>query len=245
MEKFTLETRGHSSTEYNLICVSHTGYSFVNKEYEEVSVPGRDTPFIKDNYTKPRVEIDVEAFLESEKLLDSAILIKRWLTNDVQDLPIILSNMGDYFLKGFLANKLDIQEVIHQTGHITLKFNCQPFLYHKNGINPVTIVANSSFVTGQLSNPCTEGRPLIKISCSGSSVKFSVGTNIVHLKNVDGTYYLDSEKMEMYMYDNNYNVVLQNSKMYSDFPILDGGLQDIVVMQGTVTELQITPRWRL
>lgn len=245
MENFTLETREHSSTEYNLICISHTGYSFSNFDYEEVSVPGRDTPFIKNNRTKPRVEIQVEAFLDSENLNEDAALIKKWLTNDVKDEPILLSNMNNYYLKGFLNNKLDIEEVIRQTGRINLSFNCQPFLYHVDGNKSTTLISNSQTVKRYIINPCTEGKPLIQISCQGESVKFSIGNNEVHLKNVDGTYYIDSDKMEMYMYDNNHNIVLQNSKMYCDFPILNEGKHEITVIEGTITKLSIIPRWRV
>ena len=118
MEKFSIETRGYSSDEYNLKCISHTGLNFTNSEYEEVSVPGRDTPFIKNKYTKPRVSVQVEAIVDSDDLITDASLIKRWLTNDVRDERIYLTNMGDYYLKGFLDNKLDIEQVIRQTGQI-------------------------------------------------------------------------------------------------------------------------------
>lgn len=245
MENFTLYTREHDSTEFNLICISHTGYSFTNNDYEEVSVPGRDTPFIRNNHTKPRVEIQVEAFLDSEELFETAALIKRWLTNDVTDQPIIISNMGDYYLKGFLNNKLNIEEVIRQTGRITFEFNCQPFLYHVDGEFPISMILNNSVTQSYIINPCTEGKPLIKIVCSGDVVKFSIGTQSVELRNVNGTYYIDSDKMEMYMYDASNNIVLQNSKMYSDFPTLGAGKHILTINQGTVSNFTITPRWRV
>lgn len=245
MEKFSIETRGYSSDEYNLKCISHTGLNFTNSEYEEVSVPGRDTPFIKNKYTKPRVSVQVEAIVDSDDLITDASLIKRWLTNDVRDERIYLTNMGDYYLKGFLDNKLDIEQVIRQTGQINFTFNCQPFLYHTSGDVEVVAIQDNEIKKDVLINPAHEGKPLIKISCSGEVVKFSIGGNQITLKNVDSTYYIDCQSMEMYMYDNSNNIVLQNSKMYSDFFILGEGRHTITVEEGTVSNLSITPRWRV
>lgn len=240
MERFDIITRGHKGSEFNIKCMSHNGFSGIGKSYNEVEVPGRDSPLIKDSYTRERFKLEVDVVVDSDNILRDAILIKRWLLGDIQDKPIELSNMEGYYFKGFLDNKLDISEVISQVGECTLKFNCQSYIRVKGGDLSVRML-NGAIITN---NTGVESKPLIKITCTGDC-KFMIGDSVVELRDVDGVTYIDSELMDTYTYNASKNIVLQNNKMYSDFPILIPGDNMYKVISGTIEKMEITPRWRV
>lgn len=239
MQQFTFTTRDHINTDFHLKCINHTGFFIINNSYEEVAIPGRGCPFIRDSESKERVEVEIYCVLDSDNLFKDCINIKTWLAQDTKDKEIYISNMSGYYLKGFLSNKLNIEEVMRQTGQITLKFNCEPFLYMESGNSYITLSNGNT-----INNPGIESRPLIRISCSGN-VEFTIGNCTVQLKDTDGTYYIDSEAMEMYMYSANSNISLQNSKMYSDFPVLASGSNTYTTVSGTINTFEIMPRWRV
>lgn len=254
MQQFTFTTRDHTNTDFHLKCINHTGFFIINNSYEEVAIPGRGCPFIRDSESKERVEVEIYCVLDSDNLFKDCINIKTWLAQDTKDKEIYISNMPGYYLKGFLSNKLNIEEVMRQTGQITLKFNCQPFLYMESGNLYIPLecedtITEETILSGEaITNPGLISKPLIKITCTGD-VQFTIGDCTVKLKDTNGTYYIDSEIMEMYMYSANSNISLQNSKMYSDFPILNTGDNIYTYTEnkelGRITSLQIMPRWRV
>lgn len=240
MKRFELTTRGHSGAEFNIKCMNHNGFSGVGISYNEVEVQGRDFPLIRNNHTRKRFTLEVEIIVDSPNIQQDIANIKKWLLTDISDEKIQLSNIPGYYFKGFLDNKLDIGEVIGQVGECTLKFNCQPYLMLEGGDDFVTLEDNS-----KLNNTYgVESKPLIKINSTGD-VKFSIGSDIVELRDTNGILYLDSELMDAYMIDTTGKIVLQNYKMYTDFPKLKPGELTYKVISGTIQEFSIMPRWRV
>ena len=240
MKRFELTTRGHSGAEFNIKCTNHNGLSGIGESYEEVEIPGRDSPLIKETHTRKRFQLEVEIIVDSDDIVRDAFAIKEWLLSDIKDKPIELSDMEGYYFLGFLDNKLDIEEIIGQVGECKLKFNCQSLIRMKSGDSPIVMVSGDTITN----NTVKASKPLIKVTSTGN-VKFKIGTSIVELKNTDGTIYMDSELMDAYSYDVNNQLVLQNYKMYSDFPTLEPGANKFEIISGTITKFEITPRWRV
>lgn len=251
MKDFNIITRGHNSKEFNLICTKHNAYSINPISYEEVAVPGRDCPFIRSSDTRARFNLEAEVFLNSTDILSDSIKIRNWLAQDLEDLKIELTNVPGYYLKGFLGNKLDISEIINQTGHATLIFNCQPYLFKNDGDSYVTVISSSSTTSATITNPGNVCKPLIKITCtpnSSNEVAFTINNQEVLIKYTGGqsyTFYIDCNLMDMYSYGASNDIILENSKMYSDFPVLESGTNRITVTKGTISKFEIMPRWRV
>lgn len=240
MKKFEITTRGFKSSNFNMKCLAHNGLSGVGKSYSEVEVSGRDFPLIRDLKTRDRFILKVDVIIDSLDVRADARNIKKWLLNDIKDLSIELSDIPNYYFLGFYDSKLDIEEVINQVGRCTLNFNCQPFLRLKSGDSYLTLTDN--YILNNTYG--VEAKPLIKLTSTGE-VKFTIGNQLVHLKDTNGVTYIDSEIMDAYLIDGSGKAVLQNYKMYSDFPILKPGENKYVKTLGTITKIEIMPRWRV
>lgn len=239
MKRFTFETRGKNCSEFNIKCINHNGFSGVNTEYKEVEILGGDSPLIVSSNYRKRFDLEIEAIVDSPNISAEASNIKNWLLSDITDLPIKISNIPEQYFLGFIANKLDIEEVINQTGGIKFKFNCQPYTKLFTGQAPIILNTGDSII-----NPTNFiSKPLIKITSLGD-VKFTINSQLVELRSTDGTIYLDSEIMEAYVKNSNNIISYQNRKMYSEFPVLDVGKNVYTLLSGNVTEFEITPNWR-
>lgn len=239
MQRFTFETRGKNCNEFNIKCFNHNGFSGVNTEFTEVEVPGRDSPLIVSSNYRKRFELEIEAIIDSSNLATDAMNIKNWLLSDITDSSIKLSNMPNQYFLGFIANKLDIEEVIRQTGGIKFRFNCQPFTKLYTGETVVTLETGGSIV-----NPTKFiAKPLIKLTSTGD-IKFKINSQVVELRGTTGTTYLDCEIMEAYTKNSSNVITYVNRQMYSDFPVLGTGTNTYTLVSGTITSFQITPNWR-
>ena len=63
----------------------------------------------------------------------------------------------------------------------------------------------------------------------------------VILKGIDGEIVLDCEVMNAYKEIDN-EIILQNNKMYSEFPILEEG-NNKISFTGNVNGIEIIPKW--
>ena len=82
--------------------------------------------------------------------------------------------------------------------------------------------------------------PLIKVVGSGDVI-VSINNQELILKGLEDEIEVDCEFMNAYKKINE-DVILLNNKMYSDFPILESGKNQIS-FEGNVSKIEITPRW--
>ena len=97
-----------------------------------------------------------------------------------------------------------------------------------------TISSNNAYV----SNPGTApSEPLIRVNCTGD-ITLMIRGQIIALLAVNSYITLDTALKEAYR-----STALQNNKMVGEFPLLLPG-NNSISWEGSVTNLQITPRWR-
>ena len=82
--------------------------------------------------------------------------------------------------------------------------------------------------------------PLIKVVGSGD-VTININNQELVLKGLEDEIEVDCDVMNAYKKVND-NIVLLNNKMYSDFPILEAG-ENQISFEGNVSKIEITPRW--
>lgn len=236
MKEFTITTRGHTNTEFSMRCYEHDGLGGVNFEYDEVEIPGRDSPLIRNVNYKPRKEIKVKAVVTGD-LQTNARNIKAWLCSDIRDEQIIFSDDPGLYYFGFLDNKLDIEEVIGEVGEVTLTFNVQPYKRRTTGDRYVVVKNNDKI----MNSSHTASKPLFHIEGSGD-ITIKINDQELVLKDIANDIYIDSQEMEAYRYTQG-ELMGQNHHMYSDFPTLEPGI-NVFTITGTVSKLELKPRWR-
>ena len=82
--------------------------------------------------------------------------------------------------------------------------------------------------------------PLIKVVGSGD-VTVSINNQELILKGLEDEIEVDCELMNAYKKING-DIALLNNKMYSDFPVLESG-ENQISFEGNISKIELIPRW--
>lgn len=230
---------GISSREFGLKIKKNgiNNLSSPQRSYEAIQVKGRNGDLLIDNGNYENFTLEIECYLDARNSDLSLIAteLKKWLIGDLRYKRLILSNDTDFYYEAICSNKLDITEMIKNFGECLIIFNCKPFKKSIVGEEKIILTKN-----GNLYNSYALTRPYIKIVGDGD-ITVNINNQSLILKNIEDEIEVDCEIMNAYKNVNN-KIILQNNKMYSDFPVLEEGKNDIS-WNGNVTRLEITPRW--
>ena len=146
-----------------------------------------------------------------------------------------LPNRPDGYYEARVVNQISFTKILR--GNLprtfTVNFRCKPFLHLYSGETEQT-VSSGDF----LHNPTdVQAKPLITIMGNGD-ITLLVGTQIIQLNGIENGIALDSELQEAY-----WESVLKNNCMTGEFPVLGEGNVAISWTGGTVSEVNVTPRW--
>lgn len=228
---------GISSAEFNLVVTKYDNLSSSENNFELISVAGRNGSYLSEKEVE-NINREVEFYIDCETVEEMNILskkIKRWLQGDPGYKDLIFSDDLNTIHEAVCINKINIDEVIESFGECKLTFSCKP--YTKTTFNsPITITENNSKIYSEYYS----SEPIIKIAGNGD-ITISINNENLILKEIENEIIVDTQNMECYKKVNGI-VTYQNDKMYSDFPILQEGTNEISWV-GNVTRLEITPNW--
>lgn len=212
-----------NSLDYNMHINKMPPTHTTENKGQYVEVPGRDGYlFISDGRKAPIVKsFDVTIFPD-----DYLEQIKRWLRGSGN---LISSNEPNVYFKARIQSMREYLGVYNEKT-VSVSFACQPWAYLLSGDNVITISTTDTIIN----NPEEIAKPLIKIYGTGA-VDLIVNSNI-HKFNITDYVTVDSELMECYK-DNTL------ATFTGDFPELLPG-ENIISWTGTVTKVEVTPRWR-
>ena len=227
--------KGINSLDEQLYIQSKNTYAGAARDVSFISVPGRDGDLMVDNKRFKNVDISykVAALDGIYDIPEIAHRVKSWLSSDLGYYELIDSYNPDYYRLAAYVDAYDLKQELKYYGTSTVKFKCKPFRYRLDGKAPVILS-----VAGSMRNPeAFSSKPYIKITGSGN-ITLTVNTKPYEFKNVDGYIEIDSEMMNAYK-----GATSQNSKMVThEFPELSAG-DNSVSWTGTVTSVEIIPRW--
>lgn len=228
---------GISSADFGIIITNTNQLSSPERNIDVVEVDGRNEALVMDKGNYKPFELKLECSIDSENIdiNELARNIKRWLQSNFNYNRLILSDDDEYYYEAICTNKLDIEEVIIELGEFQVTFLCKALKKHINGNNKIILTSPKT-----IQNSYMNSNPLIKVIGSGD-ITININNKKLILKNIEDEIEVDCEIMNCYK-SNNGEIVLQNHKMYSDFPVLEEGENDIS-WNGNVTRLEITPRW--
>ena len=224
---------GISSTDFNIVITKTNQLSGPERNIEVIDVDGRDGSLLidKGNYKSFELEIECSIDASDENIHYIARNIKKWLQSDFKFKKLIFSDDPEYYYEASCINKLDIEEVINLLGEFKIIFLCNPLKKQTNSDNPIILTADTT-----LYNENITSKPYIKVVGSGD-ITININNQKLILKGVEEYIEVDTE-----LYNCFKGNVNQNNKMYSDFPVLEEGKNEIS-FTGSVTQLEILPRW--
>lgn len=233
----SFEYEGASSTDFKIMVTKVNNLSSSEKNISVVEIDGNDTPFVIDKKNYKPFYLEMECVIDSEgfDLKELARNIKMWLQGNTNFSKLVIDNDPEYYYEAICFNKLDISEVIEILGEFKLTFLCKPLKKYKNGDDPIIIYNHE-----QLYNKWYTTNPVIKVVGNGD-ITISINNQKLILEDVEGEIIVDSELMNAYRIVNGI-IKLHNNKMYSEFPVLSPGLNNISWI-GNVSYLEIVPRW--
>lgn len=201
-----------------------------DKRYESIEVEGRDgslTRFL--GYEGLKFSLNFNILFQSDikqKLREIKGMFAQASTLSFDDSP-------NFFYKIKQAQISETESVIKASGVFNVDFVAEPYEYQKTSSTAYTTKPIS------LTNQTTAtALPLIKITGTGTVVLNVNGTGIT-LTGLTSSIVLDSELQEAYTG----LTTNMNSSMNGNFPVLKIGSNSIT-WTGTVTKVEIDPRWR-
>ena len=228
---------GISSADFNIIITKTNQLSSPERNIDVIEVDGRNEALIIDKGNYKPFELTLECSIDSENINinDLARNIKKWLQSDFSYKKLIFSDDTEYYYEAMCINKLDIEEVITELGEFQVTFLCKPLKNHIDGNSKIILSSHQI-----IQNRYMSSKPLIKVIGNGD-IAININNQKLILKGLEGEVEVDSDIMNCYKKVNN-EVILQNHKIYSDFPVLEEGKNNIS-WSGDVIRLEITPRW--
>ena len=229
MNYFTFDNQ--KSSDFGLIISQKDIYSAPVPDVSLVPVPGRNGDVLLDNNRFNNITVSYDVAFRNVKSRASAI--KMWLCRAGY---YILTDTYQpaYFRMAAFSSNLKIDELIENVGQAQISFNCKPFMYSFAGQETVTLTD-----TGTVTNPeAFLSQPYIKITGTGN-ITLHIGSNSYSITGVSSYIELDSELMAAYK-----GSVLCNDKInFTEFPVLPSG-ENNISWTGTVSKIEIIPRWR-
>lgn len=225
------------STDYGIKVYESNILSAPSKKLEFIDIEGRDGALTIDNgYEDFILKLSCVLVNEHDEVECTPALARRakkFLLDGVNR-KIQLSEDMDYYLLGTYNSDIDIEEAIENFGLFQAQFRCKPYRFsNKNKTVEIatknTIIKNDEYKT----------KPVIDVYATGD-ITLNINNQEVILKALEGHIQLDCDLMNATTVNSLGKTVNANQKMYSDFPILEEGNNNITWTLGDGDEASFT-----
>lgn len=239
-----LSFRNFDSRDHNVYVRKKNVFDVSGKDLQFVTVPGRDGDIIINQSGSKNLTIkyglsifssQFSEISENENFFYAMQDMKRKLVEDGGYYNLYDSYTPNYYRKACLTKGLSIEQPHWSVGKFDLEFSCKPYLYRIDGDTTQMITTkNTSIYNSEI----YDSLPYIKITGSGD-LSLVINGSYYDFTNVSGYVECDSEMMNVYK-----GTVNKNSDfLTSGFPKLSSG-NNVISWTGTVTQIEIKPRWR-
>lgn len=233
----TLTVAGHSFNAYGLFATDAGIYNAPEPDVNAMPIAGANGDLLIPNNRYKNISVRYPCVILSQ-LASNLDTIKAYLLSDPDYVRIEDSFDTTHFRKGRFIGGTEVTPTMDGTaGAFELEFDCKPQRFLKSG---ETVVSRTS--AGSISNPTMfAAKPLIKVTGSGN-VTLTVGTYTVAISGISSYINLDCEDQDAYKTasENQNNKVTITAG--DSFPVLVPG-SNAISWTGSVTKVEITPRW--
>lgn len=256
---------GRSSKDIGIEVWSPPNYQVPQRDYDAIHIPGRDGDLLIDKKSYKNVSRSYAVSFGQEGRKNFTALanaLAEWLHSASGYARLEDSYEPEYYRLACYQKTVEITNAYQIAGSATIEFNCKPQRFLKSGDRVVIFAKNrydikdsekqiildssgnsvEGFMEPQryLNNPTRHpSSPIIKVFGNGEG-EIQVGDNLITILSVSGYLVIDSELMEVYKDENNYNSKVKFS--LNSFPKLRPGINDIS-FSGGITRLEVIPKW--
>lgn len=228
--KYLFNYKNITSDEMSLIVESLPPITTAKDKITIIEIPYRDG-FLTQKEGLQEIDKKVVAHYygkDTDRLLN-------WLDGNGK---VIFSNQPDRFYKSYIIENVELEQIVRNILYkLTITFNCQPLGYLLEGEETITLTKSSTLYNGKSNY---ESLPYIKVYGTGD-INLYINNKTTVLKNIDNFIEIDSEIYNCYKTING-TISNENNKLYSTFPILDIG-ENNISWSGNVSKVEIIPRW--
>lgn len=222
-----------STATYSVFLIGSGIYNAPEREFERISIPGRNGDLLIDNGRYSNYELEYDAIIYND------------FNSNLSNLKnIFMSKTGycrledtfypDEFRLAKYAGAFEMENVrIGDIGHFKLHFDCKPQRFLKSG-ETSTEYTSSGYIT----NPTQMiALPLVRVYGTGS---LSIGGNTITINTNSSYTDIDCDLQDAYRSGTNCNgnITLNSGKFFQ----LKSGSNYISLGSG-ITRVIITPRW--
>lgn len=222
-----------NSNDLELIIENTPEIPTANFTYDEIEIDGGENLTIKNGFTDIEFKINFAYFADPEEYLSKKQRIDSWLLSNINKYLIYsLDNFVAYRVKKIVIDNTTTTS--RTVRHFTVTFTCTGLKYLTTGLNTLELTSSGT----ELNNFGNyESKPLLKIYGSGN-ITININRNSFNIKNVSSYVIVDSELKECYKDSTN-----KGKDMTGEYPVLLIG-KNTISWTGTVTKIELTPRWR-
>jgi phage-related protein len=223
---------GKSTEDFNIYISGEGTFASPERDYETVSVPGRNGYLTFDNGRFKNRSLTYPAF------------ITRNYKQNLADLEDYLGSLRGYvrledtyhpdeFRMGIYKGGINPKNsAANLAGEFDLTFDVKPQRFLKEGERVITFTSD-----GIIKNPTyQEAKPLIRVYGTGT---VGVGSTTITIYSANEYTDIDCETMDAYNGATNCNGNISVTNY--TFPVLKG--ETGITLGGSVTKVEITPRW--
>lgn len=214
--------------------------------YDTITIPGRNGDFKRDLGRYSNIEVQYSAWIASD-FRNNMQALRSYLLSAEGYCRLEDTYDPDHYRLGTFEGPLDVKGYYGSTfGSFTLKFNCKPERWRKDGDNLYTLYNNAVFYNDTDFIP----RPLLIIIPNSSSISIIVGNKEGNFQitgtglTSGSTYYIDTDLMQCYKGSISKTNYANSSFDFTDrqrwFKLIPG--ENTIGYSG-VKSLQIKPRW--
>lgn len=249
-----IKFNGISSNDLGLIVQFIPTYKYPEREYESVTIPGRNGSLLVDKGRYENTERTyslAKIYRPGENFVSSANQIVEWLSSAEGYARLEDSYEPEYYREALYKSDGEMANYYDTATAIDVTFDCKPQRWLIEGEKPQSIAINNNTHIGSiyLTNPTKfPAKPIIKFKTianqdavievlSESSTVLYTLTYARETASNDIT--IDCDLMECFTSTSfkNSNLTLSNS-----FPVINGK-QKVQIRATNVTECEIIPRW--
>ena len=240
-----IEFNKHMSDEFGIYIENIPSLPTLTKEYETTDIAGRNGSLTKFKGYKD-LEIELSCHFRCDdnyEYIDRKNQITAWLYNYKNNNKLKFSFYDNCYWKVKQVELSNFTTKVKVMRCFTIKFIVEPFCYSNNKeitLTKATSIRNLGTI---------ETRPKIIIYTdirdkeNGETITLFINNQTVVLKKItEDNITIDSELMNCYTTNESGVMINTNQKMYTNFPIMDIGNNNISWV-GNVSKIVIDGRW--
>ena len=238
----TVVFNGKSSRDFGLEVETFPTYEIPERNYELVEVLGRNGSIAFDHNSYKNTPRSYKVSLATYDEASYSIVmnqISEWLRSSSGYARLEDTYDEDFYRLALYKDRTSIENLFNEAGRATLNFECKPQRFYKSGEFPIEFTSS-----GKIQNETKfAAKPRIQVTLSQAQTHSTVTIGqygFTILANSGTSITIDSELQDAFDGVTNKN----NSVSFVDreFPLLLPGLSNIS-FNGSITKLEITPRW--